>query len=589
MHFLSALIIFSAQFSFYVMELIMLDSNVVEAALSKAKKSMLTVLAFSFVVNLLLLTSPLFMLQVYDRVLLSQSKETLIALVCVAVFCLVILAFMETIRSWLLNRIAVRFDKDLGEATFSEVMSEGENVQPIHNLNSIRSFLNAPYILALFDVPWMPLYIGFVYMLHPMLGHIGLAGALVLFILAIINDAITRYDAMKASQCFGGASRFVEHGVRNKDAILGMGMLPALGNIWSMYQKAGMGHQSVASDRNALISSIAKVFRQLIQVSVLAVGAYLTIEGVTTAGVMIAASIIIARALAPVEQSIQGWRSLAKTKQSYAELKEFMAGYAALEPSTQLPEPNGDIALQNVVSVAVDENQERRPIIRNLSLKINVGDVVGITGPSGSGKSSVIKLILGIVQPSSGVVRIDGAQMNKDVREQFSPHIGYLPQEVELFDGTVAENIARFTEAEPEAITNAAITSGAHELILSLPKGYETRVGPSGSNLSGGQRQRIGLARAIFNQPSIVILDEPSSNLDQEGSVALLNTIDSLQQKNTTVVMVAHQHHLFRNMNKIAVIRAGQLEMYGPAQEVLNALQPKSVSHQVSPQSSANV
>jgi ATP-binding cassette subfamily C protein EexD len=571
------------------MELIMLDSNVVEAALSKAKKSMLTVLAFSFVVNLLLLTSPLFMLQVYDRVLLSQSKETLIALVCVAVFCLVILAFMETIRSWLLNRIAVRFDKDLGEATFSEVMSEGENVQPIHNLNSIRSFLNAPYILALFDVPWMPLYIGFVYMLHPMLGHIGLAGALVLFILAIINDAITRYDAMKASQCFGGASRFVEHGVRNKDAILGMGMLPALGNIWSMYQKAGMGHQSVASDRNALISSIAKVFRQLIQVSVLAVGAYLTIEGVTTAGVMIAASIIIARALAPVEQSIQGWRSLAKTKQSYAELKEFMAGYAALEPSTQLPEPNGDIALQNVVSVAVDENQERRPIIRNLSLKINVGDVVGITGPSGSGKSSVIKLILGIVQPSSGVVRIDGAQMNKDVREQFSPHIGYLPQEVELFDGTVAENIARFTEAEPEAITNAAITSGAHELILSLPKGYETRVGPSGSNLSGGQRQRIGLARAIFNQPSIVILDEPSSNLDQEGSVALLNTIDSLQQKNTTVVMVAHQHHLFRNMNKIAVIRAGQLEMYGPAQEVLNALQPKSVSHQVSPQSSANV
>lgn len=567
----------------------MLDSNVVEAALSKAKKSMLTVLAFSFVVNLLLLTSPLFMLQVYDRVLLSQSKETLIALVCVAVFCLVILAFMETIRSWLLNRIAVRFDKDLGEATFSEVMSEGENVQPMHNLNAIRSFLNAPYILALFDVPWMPLYIGFVYMLHPMLGHIGLAGAVVLFILAIINDAITRYDAMKASQCFGGASRFVEHGVRNKDAILGMGMLPALGNIWSMYQKAGMGHQSVASDRNALISSIAKVFRQLIQVSVLAVGAYLTIEGVTTAGVMIAASIIIARALAPVEQSIQGWRSLAKTKQSYAELKEFMAGYAALEPSTQLPEPNGDIALQNVVSVAVDENQERRPIIRNLSLKINAGDVVGITGPSGSGKSSLIKLILGIVQPSSGVVRIDGAQMNKDVREQFSPHIGYLPQEVELFDGTVAENIARFTEAEPEAITSAAITSGAHELILSLPKGYETRVGPSGSNLSGGQRQRIGLARAIFNQPSIVILDEPSSNLDQEGSVALLNTIDSLQQKNTTVVMVAHQHHLFRNMNKIAVIRAGQLEMYGPAQEVLNALQPKSVSHQTSPQSSANV
>jgi len=568
------------------MEEIMLDSNVVEAALSKAKKSMLTVLAFSFVVNLLLLTSPLFMLQVYDRVLLSQSKQTLVALVCVAVFCLVILAFMETIRTWLLNRIAVRFDKDLGEISFSEVMSEGENVQPMHNLNAVRSFLNAPYILALFDVPWMPLYLAFVYMLHPMLGHIGLVGAIVLFLLAVINDAITRYDTMKAGQAFGAASRFVEHGVRNKDAILGMGMLPALGSIWSMFQSAGLGHQSVASDRNAVISSIAKVFRQMIQVLVLAVGAYLTIEGLTTAGAMIAASIIIARALAPVEQSIQGWRSLSKTKQSYLELKKFMSGFVAIQPSTVLPDPKGEITLQNVVSVAVDENEERRPIIKNLSFKINAGDVVGITGPSGSGKSSVIKLILGIVQPTSGTVRIDGAQMNKDVREQFSKHIGYLPQEVELFDGTVSENIARFTEGNNEGVTQAAIESGAHELILSLPKGYETKVGPSGSNLSGGQRQRIGLARAIFNAPSIVVLDEPSSNLDQEGSVALLNTIDRLQQKNTTVVMVAHQHHLFRNMNKLAVIRAGQLEMYGPTHEVLKAMQPKNISHPNSVKSS---
>lgn len=559
----------------------MLDSNVVQAALSKAKRSMYTVLAFSFVVNLLLLTSPLFMLQVYDRVLLSQSEQTLIALLAVAFFCLILLGFIEVIRNWLLNRISVQFDRDLGEVTFSEVMSEGENVKPVHDLNTIRSFLNAPYILALFDVPWMPLYLGFVYILHPMLGHIGLVGAIVLFILAIINDAITKIDSTKANEAFGSASRFVDHSARNKDAILGMGMLPALTRIWGMFQQAGLGHQTLSSDRNALISSIAKVFRQVIQVSVLAMGAYLTIQGSTTAGVMIAASIIIARALAPVEQSIQGWRSLAKTKQSYLSLTRFMEGYEAVADTTQLPEPKGDIAFQNVVSVAQNETGEKYPIIRNLSFKVNAGDAIGITGPSGSGKSSVVKLLLGISQPVSGNVRIDGAQMTKSVREQFSTHIGYLPQEVELFDGTVSENIARFTEGFDEEVIEAAILAGAHELILSLPKGYETIVGPSGSNLSGGQRQRIGLARAVFKKPAMVVLDEPTSNLDQEGCAALLNVLSVLQRRETTVVMVAHQYHLFKFMNKIAVIKGGQLEMYGPRDDVLTQLQPKKITKSI--------
>ena len=556
----------------------MLDSNVVQAALSKAKRSMYTVLAFSFVVNLLLLTSPIFMLQVYDRVLLSQSHQTLIALFAVAIFCLLILALLEVVRNWLLNRISVQFDRDLGKATFSQVMSVGETSKPIHDLNSIRSFLNAPYLLALFDVPWMPLYLGFVYLLHPALGHIGLVGALVLFVLAIVNDKITRQDAQKSAQAFSGASRFVEHSTRNKDAILGMGMLPALTNIWSMFQNAGLGHHSVMSDRNALVSSIAKVFRQLIQVSVLAMGAYLTIQGSTTAGVMIAASIIIARALSPVEQSIQGWRSLAKTKQSYQSLQLFMEDYDNQDEGTQLPPPKGAIEFQNVVSVVGEEGQDRRPIIRNLSFKIHAGDLVAITGSSGSGKSSLIKLLMGIEFPTSGSVRIDGAKMTKQIREQFSAHVGYLPQEVDLFEGSVRDNISRFQEDEGEGVVNAAMLAGAHEMILSLAKGYDTIIGPSGTNLSGGQRQRIGLARAVYNRPSIIILDEPTSNLDQEGCNALLSLLTVLKRSEATVVMVAHQYNLFRNMDKVAVIHSGQLEMYGPTADVISRLQEKTVS-----------
>lgn len=552
----------------------MLDNNVVQVALSKAKRSMRSVLAFSFVVNLLLLTAPLFMLQVYDRVLLSRSEQTLIALFSVALFCLVLLGFIDVIRNWLLNRISAQFDRDLGKITFSQVMSNGESTKAINDLNSIRSFLNAPYLLALFDVPWMPLFLGFVYMLHPMLGHIGLLGAIVLFVLAIINDSLTKDNSKKSNEAFSAASRFVEHSARNKDAVLGMGMLPALTKIWSMLHQAGLGHQSVAADKNSLVGSIAKVFRQIIQVSILAMGAYLTIEGSTTAGVMIAASIIIARALSPVEQSIHGWRSLSKTKEAYISLKQFMSTYQPLDDTIKLPDPKGDIAVQSVVCVIEDETGNKSPVLKNISFRINAGDSIGIIGPSGSGKSTVLKLLLGIHQPVSGTVRIDGAKMTKQVRDQFSLHIGYLPQEVDLFDGTVAENISRFTEASDEEIIQAATLSGAHELILSLPKGYETIVGPSGSLLSGGQRQRIGLARAVFNRPSIVVLDEPTSNLDQEGTFALLDVLNKLRIKGTTVIMVAHQLHLFESMNKIVVLKSGQLEMYGPRDDVLAELTP---------------
>jgi len=562
-----------------------LDTDIVQSAITKAKRSMLGVFVFTFVVNLLLLTSPLFMLQVYDRVLISQSGSTLVGLLVVAVFALMILLIVEVIRNLLLNRISARFDSELGSITFSEVMTRGSVSKPIHDLNAIRSFLNAPFLLALFDVPWLPAFLGLVYLLHPMLGHIGLVGAVVLFFLALSNDGLTREASQKSAESFGAANAFVEHSARNTDAVVGMGMIPSLNKIWSMYQSAGLGYHIKLSDRNAFISAIAKVVRQVVQVSVLAMGAYLTIEGITSAGVMIAASIIIGRALAPVEQSIQGWRSLTRVKESYTSLQEFLKDYSAPKPSTILPAPKGQIVLQNVVAMAGKSDAgepNQQPVIKNLSCVINAGESVGITGPSGSGKSTLARLILGIIQPLNGSIKIDGAELSKEVQRQYAQYVGYLPQSVELFDGTIAENIARFKEVDNEKIVAASELSNAYKLILALPEGFETRVGPGGVHLSGGQRQRIGLARALYGAPPIIVLDEPSSNLDNDGRLALQKALKQLKQMQKTVILIAHQPILFSGMDKVAFIADGQLQKYGPASEVIPELKPRKIANTVS-------
>jgi len=555
-----------------------LETDIVKQALARAKRSMLGVFGFSFAVNMLLLTSPLFMLQVYDRVLLSRSESTLLGLLAVAIFLLMILLVMEVVRNYLLNRISVRFDQDLGKITLAEILSKGAVSKPIHDVNAIRSFLNAPFVLALFDAPWLPLYIGLVYFLHPLLGHIGLVGAVILFLLAITNDRLTREPSKKSNEAFGAANEFVERSARNKDAVLGMGMLPSLMSIWSTYQSAGMGYHIRFSDRNAVISSIAKVIRQVIQVSMLAMGGYLAIQDITSAGAMIAASIIIGRALAPVEQSIQGWRGLTKVKESYLSLQEFMANYKEPCSTIPLPAPKGKVVFQNVVALADSSSVEGmtpQPVIKGVSFVIEAGESLGVTGPSGSGKSTLARLMLGINKPISGTIRVDGAELTSDVQRQFSPYFGYLPQDVELFDGTVAENIARFREGDPKNVIEASQLSGAHDVILSLPEGYEARVGPSGTNLSGGQRQRIGLARAVYDHPTLVVLDEPTSNLDNEGRIALIETIKRLKELGSTVVLIAHQPSLFSGMDKVAFVAGGQIQKIGPALEIINELNPK--------------
>lgn len=550
--------------------------NVVRQSLSEAKRSMRGVFGFSFVVNLLLLTSPMFMLQVYDRVLLSRSESTLVGLIAIALFLLGLLLCFEIIRNFLLNRISVRFDQGLSAPVLFEMFKRGSSMQPMHDLNTVRNFIANPYLLALFDIPWLPAYLAVVYMLHPALGHVGLVGALILFVLALVNDRLTRDISQASNEAFGAADDFVEHGLRNKDAAMGMGMFPALLAQWRNMQSAGLGYQALSTDRNAWIGAIAKVVRQIVQIAVLATGAYLAIQDITTAGAMIAASIIIGRALTPIEQSIQGWRGFGRARESSLNLAEFMEHYQPLDAVTPLPEPEGAVQLANVLAFGTDEDAQTgaSPIIKNVSLSIKAGELVGLTGPSGSGKTTLARLILGVHRATAGTIRIDGAELTPENQAQISGFFGYLPQDVELFDGTVAENIARFRGESGEDVVKAAMLAGAHELILALPQGYETRVGPGGIAISGGQKQRIGLARALFGSPRLIVLDEPSSNLDNSGRQCVIQTLEKLKQRGITCLVIAHQPSLFTHMDKVALVAAGQIQKFGPRDEVFQELSP---------------
>ena len=358
----------------------------------------------------------------------------------------------------------------------------------------------------------------------------------------------------------------------------------SLSIVWSQYQAAGLGFHIKSSDRNAIVSAIAKVVRQIIQVSVLAMGGYLVIQDITSPGVMIATSIIIGRALAPIEQSIQGWRALSKVRESYKSLESFLEDYRPAKPSTPLPTPVGNIQFQNVVAlggVADGQNPEGSPqpkaIIKNISFQVMAGESVGITGPSGSGKSTLARLMLGVERPVSGAVRVDGAELIGSTQLQYSSYFGFLPQEIGLFDGTVAENIARFIDDDCDKVIEAAKLAGAHDLILTLPEGYETVVGPAGIHLSGGQKQRIGLARAVYGEPAIIVLDEPTSNLDNDGRLALISTLKSLKNLGSTVILIAHQPSLFTEMDKMGLIVDGQLQKFGPKDEIIQAMNPKKM------------
>jgi len=542
------------------------------AALSASRGTLIGVGAFSFFINALMLTVPLYMLQIYDRVLASRSTSTLLLLTLVTLGLLVTFGILEWARSRVMVRVSTSLDDRVNLSLLSAILAErlrGENTghgQPLRDLETLRGFLTGPGLLAFFDAPWTPLFIAVIFVFHPLLGYIALAGALVLFAIALLSEISTRTPLRKAAGSMISANSFAEASLRNAEVIQALGMMPGLFRRWLVRHQSGIAWQSVASDRAGSLTAAAKVLRQILQVAILGVGAYLAIQHVITPGVMIVASIVMGRALAPVEGAINSWRHFLSARSAYDRLKGLFERASRDGEAMQLPRPEGALSVESLYAAPPGVE---RPVLSDISFALASGEVLGLVGPSAAGKSTLARLLVGVWSPMAGKVRLDGAEIHHWDQEALGPHIGYLPQDVELFDGTVSENIARFTDAESDEVVKAARLAGVHDMILRLPQGYDTQIGEGGSVLSGGQRQRIALARALFGEPVLIILDEPNASLDAEGDKALSEALVELKRAGTTVIVIAHRASIIGVADKLLVLRDGRVEAFGPAAEVL--------------------
>lgn len=554
----------------------------VAAALKQVQSTFLTVAGVSAVTNLLMLTGPLFMMQVYDRVLASRSVPTLVALSLLAVGLYLFLGILELLRSRILTRVGQRIEEDLGDATFRAVMvlplrmSRKEAVpQPIRDLEQIRQFMSGPGPIAICDMPWLPLYVGILFLFHQLLGWLAIAGAVVLIVLTITSEILLRDPMRRIAQFSAARAEFLEAGRRNAEALQAMGMRGAHTARWREANAEYLAEQQRTGDATSSFSTTSKIFRLALQSAVLALGAWLAINGMASPGAMIAASILTARALAPIEQAIGQWRGFVNARQARDRLYKLLEQFREDVPRMALPNPQTSFAVAGMTVVAPGANT---PIIRDISFSVSAGQGVGIIGPSGSGKSSLARALVGIWPPARGSVRLDGAELDQWDPEALGPSIGYLPQGVELFDGTIAENICRFSvDAHPNQIIEAAKLAGVHDLILSMPDGYDTRIGASGAILSAGQRQRVGLARALFGKPFLIVLDEPNASLDADGETALTNAMLALREQGSIVIVIAHRPSALAAVDQVLVVAQGVMVTFGPRDEVLRKTTMRAV------------
>lgn len=525
-----------------------------------------------------MLVPSLYMLQLYDRVISSKSEETLFMITLIVVVMFGVMGVLEFVRSRILIRVGNAIDAKMSRRVFDSMFALASakpgsaSAQPLGDLTQIRQFLTGTPLFAFFDAPWVPIYVGIMFLFNAAFGWFSIFAIIVALSLAITNEKRTKSKIEESNKYFQVSQGFIQSSLRNSEVIEAMGMHESIRKRWYTRYLEFLNEQSGASEEAGIWANLSKIMRMLMQSLVLGLGGYLVIAGELTGGMMIAGSIILGRALAPIDLLTNTWKQFANARQSYRRLNELLSEFPEKDSPTTLPSPKGFITLENIVVVPPNS---RVSAVHGISLSINAGETVAIIGPSAAGKSSLVRAMLGVWPCHEGKVRIDGAEISHYARSALGKSIGYLPQDVELFDGTISENIARYENPKPEMVVDAAQVAGVHEMILQLPQGYDTPIGPGGMALSGGQRQRIGLARAIYEYPKIIVLDEPNSNLDDAGERALVIAITEMKKRGSTVVLVTHRPTILGIVDKIAFLKDGTLHLYGNRDEVLNKLTVK--------------
>ncbi len=541
-----------------------LDKPELRQALAASRSSFVSTGVFSFFINILMLAPILYMLEVYDRVLSSNSESTLLMLSLLLLFLFLVMGSLEWVRSQVLIVTGSRLEKMLGsrvfESLFGQTLASGGNVsttQPLNDLLTLRQFLGGRALLTLFDSPWLPIYMALLFLFHPLLGTVGLIAAVILIGLAMANERATREHLKEANKLQIANNQDTQRNLRNSEVVQAMGMLPRLRERWQERQDELLGLQVKASQRGGVLATTSKTFRMMMQSVMLGLGAFLAIQGEISGGTVIAGSLLLGRALSPVDQMIASWKSFLSAREAYGRLHELLEAQPVFDVPMSLPPPQGEVRFEHSTVMPVGA---KVPILKNIDLTIEPGTSVAVIGPSAAGKSTLVRAILGLHPTVHGSIRLDGAEISHWNREELGQHIGYLPQDVELLEGTVADNIARFGQIDPREVIAAATAGGVHEMILQLPDGYKTQIG--GNTLSAGQRQRIGLARALYGSPQLVVLDEPNSNLDTLGDRALAKAIKELKKRGSTVIVVTHRNNILELVDKILVLNNGELVAY---------------------------
>ena len=567
------------------------EESELKQTIIKAKKSIFMAGLFSMFINVLMLVPPLYMLQLYDRVLTSRSESTLYMLTLIVIVLFVTMGLLEVVRSRVLVKFGNRFANILSNRIFESTFElankkpEAASSRLMGDFTQLRQFLTGNGLFAFFDAPWIPIYIIVLFLFHPYFGFFAIFAAITLVAITFLNEYTTKEKMDNANTLNRDSMMQLEANIRNAEVINAMGMKTNVRKKWEEKYFGFLNAQNDASNKAGIWSNLSKTLRMFFQSMILGLGAYLAVNMELSAGMMIAGSIIMGRALAPLDLMIATWKGFSGARMSYKRIDQLLKDFPKNKEYMELPAPKGFISVEGVYAKPPASSIYT---LENLNFSINKGDILGVIGASAAGKSTLARIILGVWPVQIGTVRIDGADISQWDREHLGKYIGYLPQDIELFSGTISENIARFNEVDSQKVIEAAMKAGVHEMILRLPEGYDTVIGSGAVVLSGGQRQRIGLARAIYDNPVFVVLDEPNSNLDEQGEMALLKTVEELKQSGTTVVIITHRPNILKVTNKILIMNSGKIERYASTEEILGAVAKQNQAAQA-PQRPAQI